>query len=384
MAKKPKKKILYPYEYDPEKRRKAKIYTRIKIIAGVINGMLVPLVFLLGFFFLGFSFLLRDLVLSFGILAVPFFIFLLFTLLNIVEFPLTFYSGYVYERKYQLSRYTLKGWFGDYFKGLFIEYVFSIVLLTILYSFIGISYWWIYAAILYFFVDIFMSNIYPVFILPFFYKLSPFTDEKLKKKLMRMIKSSGAGNVETIVVAKESEKSVKANAMFAGMGKTKKMILFDTLLNNFTEDETETVIGHELGHYVNKDVWRDIILSTLLIFPIFYIVHLALVFATNNYGLIALNDAAGFPLFLATMSILDLIVMPLENWYSRRRERAADWFGLEHSRKPKAQISTEKRLTDMALSDESPPPFVEWLLYTHPSTEKRISMVKEWEKQKKS
>lgn len=374
------KKIKYPYDYDPAKRKLAKVYMRVKLIAGVVNGLLIPVLFLAAFFFLGPAFQLRDLVGGMGFLAVPLFVIVLATLLNLVQFPLRYWSSLIYERKYGLSRYTFKGWFVDYLKGLFIGYLFAVILFSILWSFIGISYWWVYAAVLYFFVDVFMSSIYPVFILPLFYKLKPFQNKRLKAKLMAMVKSSGGGNIETIEVAKESEKSVKANAMFAGWGKTKKMILFDTLLDNFTEDEIETVIGHELGHYVQKDVWRDIILSTVLIFPILYAVHVLMTWTAAGTPLAGIADLAAIPLFMLLMELLDLVVMPLENWHSRWREKEADWFGLQHSKKPKAQISTEKRLADQALSDVSPHPFLEWYLFTHPNAEKRIAMVKDWER----
>lgn len=374
MKGKARKKIVYPYEYDPEKRRKAKAYTRVKIISGLVNGFLVPLTFLLAFFFSGASFLAAGAV---GFL--PLFVFLVLTLLNIVTFPLSFYSGYFYERKYGLSAYTLKGWFADYLKGLLIGYVMGVILLTLVYSFLGVAWWWVYAGILYFFVGVFLSTIWPALILPFFYKLSPFKDKALEKRLREMLTSAGVKNVGKIMVAKESEKSTKANALFAGMGKTKRMVLFDTLLDNFTRDEVETVIGHEMGHYVNKDIWRDVILSTVVLFPIFYIVHLTLLSA----GVSPLNALAGLPLFLAAFNILELILMPFHNAYSRWRERAADWFGLEASKKPGAQISTEKRLADMALSDHRPHPLVEFLLYTHPAAEKRIRMVREWEGKKR-
>jgi len=377
-AKSPKKKIKYPYEYDPEKRRKAKAYSRIKIVSGLVNGFLVPVVFLLLIYFSGAGFFLSGF-LEMGAFSVPVFIFAVLILLSIVEFPLGFYSSYLYEHKYGLSRHSKKSWFRDYFKSLLIGFIFGVPVLSVVYFFMGFQHWWVWAAVLYFFLDIFLDTIYPVLILPFFYKLFPFKNKRLKSRLLEMAQQAGAKNIRNVVVAKESDKSVKANAMFAGLGKTKKIVLFDTLLDNFTEEEVETVIGHELGHYVHKDIWKDIILSTLLLFPTFFIIHLLL---SSAPGLSWFGDIAGFPLFLAGFELIGLILMPLENAFSRRCERQADWFGLEASKKPVAQISTEKRLADLALSDETPHPLVEFILFSHPSAEKRIKMVKDWEKQK--
>jgi len=366
------KKIKYPYEYDREKRRKAKAYSRIKIVSGLINGVLVPVVFLLLFFLSGLSLSLKAILP--GLFAVPVFVLLTITLLNIVAFPLNFYSGYVYEHKYGLSRHTKKSWAVDYLKAVLIGYVFGVPVLTVVYFLLGFGYWWLYAGVLYFFLDIFLNTIYPVMILPLFYKLRPFENKALKKRLLGMAKQSGAKNITNVVIARESEKSVKANAIFAGLGKTKKMVLFDTLLDNFTEGEVETVIGHELGHYVNKDIWKGIALGTALIFPMFFIIHLVL-----SATISPINSIEGLPIFLASLEILTLIIMPLTNSFSRRWERQADWFGLEASKKPEAQISTEKRLADLALSDDRPHPLIEWWLYTHPPASKRVEMVREWE-----
>ena len=374
-----KRKIQYPYGYDPEKRRKAKAYSRVKIMSGLLNGMLIPVVFLLGFFFLGYSFQLKTLI-GDSIFLVPAFILAILVILTLVELPLKFYSSYLYEHKYKLSRMNKRAWFKEFSKETALEYILSVPVLTLVYFIMGFDYWWAWAAVLYFFLDIFLDTIYPVVILPLFYKLSPFKNTGLKKKLLAMARSAGSKNIDDVLVAKESDKSVKANAMFTGLGKTKKMVLFDTLLDNFTEPEVETVIGHELGHYVHKHIMKGIILGTALLFPVFFAIHLLLSWAP---GLAAVNDIAGLPLFFVGLEILALITMPLENSYSRKLERQADWFGLEASKKPVAQISTEKRLADICLSDDKPHPAVEWLLYTHPAASKRIQMVKEWEKSRK-
>jgi STE24 endopeptidase len=372
-----KKKIKYPYNYSREKRRKAKIYTRAKIVSGLVNGLLIPAVFLLAFFFSGGPFFLKGLVS--GFLAVPAFIFLLLTLLNTVTFPLGFYSGYVYEHKYGLSRQTKRAWMKDYLKGLLMGYLFGVPVLTAVYFLLDLEYWWIYAGILYFFLDVFLDTVYPVLILPFFYRIRPFKNRMLKRKLLEMARRAGAKNIRNVVVAQESEKSVKANAMFAGIGKTKKIILFDTLLDSFTDEEVETVIGHELGHYVNRDIWKGIALDTVTVFPVFFIIHFVLLLTP---GLSGISDIAGLPVFLAVFDIVGIALMPITNYFSRKWEREADMFGLEAGRNPRAQISTEKRLADLALSDDRPHPFVEWMLYTHPPAEKRIKMVMEWEKKK--
>lgn len=364
------------YEYDPEKRKQAKVYTRIKIVAGLVNGVAVSVLALLAFFFLGWSALLEP---AFpGLLAVPLMVVAVMAFLTLVQFPLRFYFGHIYEHHYNLSRQTFRAWFVDYAKSVVLEIVFSVVTITLVYAVLGQPFWWIYAAGIYFLLGVFLDTIYPVMILPLFYKLSPFTDRVQRARLLEMVKEAGSKNIEDVLVAKESEKSVKANALFTGVGKTKKIVLFDTLLDNFTPDEVETVIGHELGHYVNRDIWKGIILSTVLLFPMLLVIG----FALGSAGVQPLNAPAGLPLYLALFIVLGLILMPIENAFSRRWERAADWFGLTMSRKPEAQISTEKRLADLALSDDAPHRLVELVLFTHPAASRRITMVKEWQQKR--
>ncbi len=369
--------IKYPYEYDPKKRKLAKIYSKGRLISGVVNGIVIPVLFFAIFYFSGLSALLRDAMLPAGSLAVVFYTFVFLSMTAIVQFPLRFYSGYIYEHKYNLSRYTLGGWLKDYFKSLALFYLFTIPVIYGLFLLLPLQNWWIYAGVAYFFLSVFLSTILPVFILPLFYKLEPYRNKTHLKRLLSVIKSAGVTNVQGIYVANESAKSVKANALFSGLGKTKRIVLFDTLVNNFTPDEVETVIGHEAGHYIQKDIWRGIIIDTILIFPMLYVVNAVL---TNYTSSIA--DIANLPLIFLAFRVLDIILMPLTNAYSRHREAQADLFALETCRKPEAQASTEKRLVDTALGDHKPHPFVVFMLHTHPPVEKRVAMCREWKKKK--
>ncbi|MFH1364860.1 MAG: M48 family metalloprotease, partial [Candidatus Aenigmatarchaeota archaeon] len=310
----------------------------------------------------------------------PLYAFILAIFLMIVQFPLGFYSSFVYEHKYNLSNYKLKGWFVDFLKETLISLIFFIPAITVLYYLIIFTpLWWLYAGIIYAVVATILDFMLPVILLPFFYKIEPYKNEKQKKKLLDMVRRAGISNIKTVLVANESEKSKKPNAMFAGFGHTKRIVLFDTLINYFTQDETETVIGHELGHYVNKDSMKGILIDIILIFPILYIISLILSPVIVSF----IPIVATLPLFLLLYEIIELIIMPFINTYSRHVERKADIFALDISRKPDAQISTEKRLADMALGDDSPHPFVEFMFFTHPAIRKRIQSCLDWKKEHK-
>jgi len=378
-----KKQIKYPYEFDPKKRKLAKVYTKVKIINSIINSIIIPIAFLILFVVFGGHVWLQGVVFSVTLeflLQIPIYAFILSIFLVIVQFPLSFYSSFIYEHKYGLSNYKLTGWFKDFFKEELVYFIFFLPAITVLYYLIGLTpLWWLYAGIIFAVVATILDFIMPVILLPFFYKLEPYKDEIQKKKLLAMIRKAGVKNLNTVLVAKESEKSKKPNAMFTGFGKTKRMILFDTLLDSFTPDEIETVIGHELGHYVHRDSIKGLLIEIVLMFPILFVISLLLPPPTVSY----IHIIATIPLFILYHSIIDLILMPFINTHSRRIEKQADIFALDVSRKPDAQISTEKRLADMALGDDSPHPLIETILFTHPMVKKRIKTCVEWKQKNK-
>jgi STE24 endopeptidase len=367
-------KIKYPYEFNPKLRRLSKRYSRIKLINGIANGIILPIVFVYVLLVSGLSVTIAG-----WSSFIPVYSFIIITLMTVVQFPIRLYSGFFLERRYGLSSRSFSSWLTDYAKGLLILYVFTIPAVTGLYYLLPMDSWWIYAGAAYFLITVFLSYIYPVLVFPFFYKTTAYKDVAMRKKLVAMAAKFGK-KISTVLVAKESEKSRRANAMFAGIGSTKRIVLFDTLLNAFTKDEIETVIGHELGHYVNKDTIRFIIIDAIKIFPTFWIIDYVLRISVGSFGITAISDVTSLPLFMLVYFLIGIIEMPLDNAYSRRRETAADLFGLNVSKKPKAQISTEKRLADMALGDDNPHPLVEFFFFSHPSAKKRIKMAEDWKK----
>ncbi len=375
------KKIKYPYKFDPEKRRIAKLYSRQKVQQKILNGIIVPIAVLLALLYSGASLGLQEF--SLGLSQswhVPVFVFFFLSILSLVQLPFRFYSGYIFEHKYGLSNQTVKTWLVDYGKGLFIGYLFGIPILTLVYYLIGKTpQWWLIAGALYFFIELLVNTIVPIFVLPLFYKLKPYADAVQKKKMIGMAERAGVTGIKKVLVAKESEKSKKPNAMFAGFWKTKRIILFDTLLDSFTPAEIETVIAHELGHYVHKDIWKEIVIETLKSFPVLYIASLVLNSYSHSFGMVP-QAIATLPLFLLTETIADLLLMPAFNAYSRKIEFEADTFALEVSNKPGAQASTERRLADMALSDDDPHPLIEFVFYSHPCAKKRIALAENWKK----
>lgn len=375
-------KTKYPYEFDPKKRKIAKEYRRGKFLHYFL-GLFISLGIALFILFSGLNLSIRDFSLQypFPTLVNAFLVFLIFT---ITGFPLSFYSSFVFDHKFKLSRYTISGWFKDFLKGNLIYYIISLLIISGLYfSIYTFSPWWVYAGILFVIFSITMNYVYPFVIIPFMWRTSPYHDRLMKNRILKLCRKIGVTEIENVTVIKESEKSVRPNAVFMGFGNSKQIGLFDTLLNTFTRNEVETVVGHELGHYVNKDILQGIILEAILIFPMLFAVDYFVGIYGHVFGIQAIGDLASLPLIGLIYGTLNFILMPLGNTYSRWRESEADKFALMHVGKPVAQVSTEKRLADLHLSEVEAHPLLEFWFYSHPATIRRINMAKNWKIKKR-
>ncbi len=376
--------ISYPYEFDEDKRKKAELYSKQQFYTGIIQtfGLYLPflaITYFSGFTDIFFSWLTEifsgTLLSNYWIISVVF-ILIYSIFLYMISLPISYYSGFKLEHKYDLSNDTIFDWIKDQMKSLLISMVFMVPIILALF-FLGYTYpqmWWLYAGILLFVISGILSNISHLVILPLFYDLEELEDEGLKDRLVEMSEKHGVAKLKKVVVVKASEKTEKANAGFAGMGKTKRLLLFDTLLDKFHPKEIEGVVAHELGHYVNKDVIRFVIINAVVIFPIFYFT--GEIFTT--YG--SFESIHHLPLFLLILYGLYSFLDPLTNAYSRYREKKADEFAIETTEEPEAMVSGFKRLSDIDLAEIDPHKLIEIFFYDHPAPKKRIRRAQSWEK----
>jgi STE24 endopeptidase len=379
--------IQYPYEYDPEKRRLAKTYTKQKVVQAFIIGAIIPSVFFLSIGFLGLSIPIRSFASNLSdSLHIPLYLSLLFGLLLLTLAPFSFYFGYVFEHKYGLSTQKLGEWLKDFLK--------TRGLLSILLVPAGIGlhliwsnfpfHWWIIASSCFFLILLLITTIFPALFVPFFWKTVEYTDEARTRRLLEIAKKAGVNAAEKVQIVKESEKSKKANAAVIGLGRTRRILIFDNLMNNFTSDEIDVIFAHEMGHHANMDITRGILFSTILAFPVFFVISIILMPLANLAGVESLNDIAIFPVFAVLFILIEMCINPIYEAYSRTRERLADQFALEVVSNPEAQISAFKRLADIDLEDDSPRPLVEAWLYSHPSIGRRIRFCETWKAQENS
>ena len=365
-------------------QEKAKEYQGIKRKLTFFNLILTPalLVILIAS---GWTFGKRQNAIAFaglsdwGVVAVYFVLFSLFFL--IFDLPLSFYSGFMLEHRFGLSNQNFGQWLLDFGKKSLLSFALSLVLLEFLYLIIRVdpAHWWIWAWAAYAFVSYVLGKVFPVVIVPLFYKYGSLEDKELETKVLKLAArfDMPVGNVYSLNLSKTTK---KANAAFMGIGKTKRVVLSDTLVQNFTHPEVEVVVAHELGHYKHHDVWRLLVVG---------LAASLIAFGTGFWGMNALvprlsmnsaADIAGLPLLFLIFYVVNLVLMPVMNGYSRRREWAADIFALKALETREAFISCMEKLGRQNLADPEPPTWYEWLFYDHPSIGKRVEKAKNWKK----
>jgi STE24 endopeptidase len=175
-----------------------------------------------------------------------------------------------------------------------------------------------------------------------------------------------------------SDRTRKANAALAGIGRTRRILVSDTLLADHTDDEIEVILAHELAHHVHHDIWTSILLEAVLIALGFYLADAALARFGTVLGLEGKSDLAGLPLLALSAGAVSLVLMPIANALSRAHERRADRYALDLTRNPTAFIAAMKRLAQQNLAEEAPSTIVRVLFATHPPTSDRIAAARRW------
>ena len=295
--------------------------------------------------------------------------------------PLNFFGDYFLEHRFGLSNEGLGRWAFDELKSLALNLLLGVAVLDVLYFLLRRAgqWWWIGAGLFFLLFGVVMSALFPVLILPLFYKLQPLENESLRQKLTALAQRVGA-KVLGVYRMSMSEKTKKANAAFAGLGSTKRIILGDTLLDKFAEDEIEVVMAHEMAHYQHGDITKMIAWGTLTTFLGMRVADLGLHWGMAHvFRFDDLSDIAAFPLLALCLFVFGLVVMPLNNAFSRSREWKADATALELTANRDAFIRAMRKLAEQNLADLSPHPLIEFLLHDHPSLARRIAWAERWQ-----
>ncbi|MFA6563281.1 MAG: M48 family metallopeptidase [Verrucomicrobiia bacterium] len=294
---------------------------------------------------------------------------------SLLTLPWSYFGGFRLEHRFNLSNQKLPGWVWDEIKGFVLMLVFMSIVAESVYALLRAAgvWWWAWAAGFMTGFSLLLSFILPVLIVPIFYKLTKLEDESLAAKLRAMAEQVGAHVVGVFRIAL-GEKTKKANAAFAGFGRTRRILLGDTLLANFTVPEIETVLAHELAHFHYHDIWKNMAIGSALTAGGLWASDLWLRAVAGG----DLANVEHLPLLALGMMAFGLVTSPLTHAWSRRAEYRADWFALEMTRDAAAFESAMRKLAGQNLADMAPHPVVEFLFHDHPALSKRIAKAGVW------
>ena len=307
-------------------------------------------------------------------LAVLVYVFMLMAAGKLLGLGLDYY-GLRLERRYHLSAQKTRSWLWDEVKGLLVGLVFATIIAESLYFTIRQSpeHWWIYSWALFLVMFVVIAQIAPLVLFPIFYKFEPLDNDELKQRLVRLSEKAGT-KVRGIYKWKLSEKSNKANAALTGLGATRRIILADTLLDQYSADEIEAVLAHELGHQVHRHILKSIVVQAAVTLMGFWAANYVLHLAIEQWNMFdRLSDFANLPLMVLVATVLSFVLMPVMNAYSRFNERQADRYAFKSIRSVQPFISSMNKLAAQNLAERTPSKWVEWFFHSHPAISRRVA-----------
>jgi STE24 endopeptidase len=361
----------------PEARR----YNRIRRWLGMAD-FLVGLLFMIILVTTGWSAWLRDLAYLWGFqnytLALFLYLLLLLTIGKALGAGLDYY-GFRLEREFQLSNQRLRAWIGDEVKGFLVGLVLAAIVVELLYFTIRQSpqHWWLIMWALFMGLFIMLAQLAPVILFPIFYKFEPLDNDDLRRRLVVLSERAGT-RVRGVYRWRLSEKSKKANAALTGLGNTRRIILADTLLDNYAPEEIEAVLAHELGHHVHRHILKSILVEAAITVAGFWAANWVLHYAVDQHLFEELSDFANLPLLVVVSAVLSVLLMPAMNAYSRFNERQADRYAFESIASLEPFISAMNKLARQNLAERTPSKWIELLFHSHPAISKRVAAAEAW------
>jgi len=367
----------------------ARRYNQIKRWLGFAD-LTTGFVFLIVLLVTGWSSRLRDLALGPGehrnyYFAIALYVFSLLAISKVVGSGLEYYA-FRLERRYHLSDQTLRSWLWDETKTLLLSFALATIVVELVYWTIRFApqSWWLIAWVIFLALFVLMAQIAPVVLFPIFYKFSPLNNDELKSRLVKLGERAGTP-IRGVYEWKLSEKTKKANAALTGLGATRRIILADTLLENYSTDEIEAVLAHELGHHVHRHILKSIGVQAAVTFAGFWLASEVLQYAVDNARWFeGLSDFATLPLLILVFSALSVLLMPVLNAYSRFNERQADRYCFQSVRSVEPFVTAMNKLAAQNLAEKQPSKWVERLFHSHPSISNRVAAARAWTQQLKA
>lgn len=281
--------------------------------------------------------------------------------------------GHWIERRYQLSKQTYGSWLWDRVKGLAIGALLGFVVLAFVYGSLHLMrpYWWVACATFLILFSILLAQLAPVLLIPIFFKLKPLDPGPLKERLLALCTRFGIG-VKEVYHLGMSDKTEKGNAAFTGLGRTKRILIGDTLYQKYPPEEVEAVFAHELGHQVHNDLLKGIGLSVVTVFVSFWAAQAWMARSLENWFDTPVETPFGFLVFVVALSVVQIPLGWLQLAFSRHREREADRFATEMIGVGDRLADALEKLTFQNRGPFRPNPILEFFQYSHPAPWRRI------------
>ncbi|MGI8774712.1 MAG: M48 family metallopeptidase [Actinomycetota bacterium] len=295
--------------------------------------------------------------------------------LALVTLPLGYVRGYAMAHAWGLSTQDVGGWLSDQLRGVLVSGVIAAVAAVAYFGALRWvpDRWWLWGWGSFTVLTILLTFLFPLLIAPLFFKFTPLPEGELRTRVLQLASEAGIA-LDEVQVADASRRTTAENAYVAGIGASKQLVLYDTLLEAGSGDETAFVVAHELGHKVKNHIWKGIAASSLALFAAFA----ALYWLSHRPELWAWGGAEGpgdlraLPLLLLFVLAASVITTPLESSLSRHHEREADAAAIELTGDPDTAVRSFRRLAFSNLADLDPPKTIVWLLFSHPPIPERI------------
>jgi STE24 endopeptidase len=373
---------IMPHSDNDTQLTRAKQYSRAKYSLAIIDtAYLLILLFL--FLALGLSRALAEWtskVTAAGFLDMPLYLLAVLFIYAILDFPLNLYRTFLLEHKFSLSNQKFGGWLLDQLKAGVISYIIILVLLAAFYYLLKRfpAGWWLAVSAFWIFFSLVLARLTPIIIVPLFFKYKRLADENLRQRIIGL---AGRMKVKILDVFEIdfSNKTLKANAAFVGIGSTRRVILADTLKDKYNYDEIEVILAHEFSHYRLRHIFKLIAVNAAAAIFVFYLIFKTSGIFLGAFGLPSLSSLAALPVVLIYFVIFAIFTQPFENYFSRRLERNADTLALKATGLKEAFISMMEKLSDQNLSDRKPHPVIKFFFFDHPPTDERILMARNFE-----
>lgn len=370
-------------DLDPHRQARARSYARARRRLMVVN-LAVSASLVVAFLVTGASVALKAWLLALGIrnewALVALYVAIVYIGYTVLTLPLSWWEGFLLPHRYDLSTQTLRGWLADQLKAAGLTLLLGVPIAEVIYWLLRTAptTWWVWAALFLIAVTVVLGHLAPVLIVPLFYRLVPLEDPELRARIERLARRAGV-RVAAVYTINLSSRTRAANALVMGLGPTKRIALGDTLYGEYSPDEIEAILAHELGHQVHHDLELGILVQSVLILGGLYVAHRFLLWGVSTFGLEGPGDVSGLPLLVLAVGLFSLLVFPLLNAFSRWRERLADRYALEVGSAPEAFASAMIRLANQNLAEADPPRWVVWLLYSHPPINERLALARAYQ-----